>query len=45
MYLQNLVHEKEHKIPEKLDHPPESGSVNPPNDSSNGLLGQVNFKP
>lgn len=41
MCLQNLVHEKEHKIPKKLDHLPESGSVNPPNDPSTGLLGQV----
>lgn len=44
-YLQNLVHDKEHKILKKLDHQRESGSGNSPSDSSNGLLGQVNFEP
>ncbi|XP_057768290.1 uncharacterized protein LOC130988449 isoform X19 [Salvia miltiorrhiza] len=40
----NSRHEKERKMGKKLkrlDHQPESGSAGSPNDSSNGLIGQV----
>lgn len=48
IYLQNPMHEKEHKMEKnskKNHHQPESGSASSPNDSSNGLIGQVNFRP
>lgn len=48
MYLQNPMHEKDHKMENnsKNNHyQPESGSDSSPDDSSNALIGQVNFKP